>query len=342
MYLVLSEDMFHVLLKEGIVAAKGGNKAFAYQLFQKATKINPDDELGWLWLAGVSESPQEAVEYLKQVLAINPANEHAISGLKWAKEKLAEVQEKHEPEKKAGWNCPLCLTSFPAQLTVCRSCGSVLTLSDMDALMRNKGAKKSIIFEAIERLQDNGKDVIDFDRHYTLALAYLNLGQIKDGIIQLRQALRARPEDNFLKMRLDELTRIEPTGLEGESRRITVLVVDDSPTIRRLVEITLEREGYRVIAAADGQEGLDRIRDELPDLVLLDITMPRMNGYQLCKTIKAEGETANIPVIMLSGKDDVADKEMGRKVGSSGYITKPFEPDELVMYVRTYINHADD
>lgn len=338
----MSVDMFHMLLKEGIAAAKGGNRSLAYNLFQRATNISPDKELGWLWLAGVSESPQEAVEHLKRVLEINPNNEHAKSGLKWAQERLAEVKEKGDPEKILDWNCPLCLTSFPERLTLCRSCGSVLTLTDLDTIMNNNGVKRPVVLEAIERLQDDGKDKASFEKHYILALAYLNLGQIAEGIYQLRQALRTRPEDDFLKDRLAELIRIESTEHEEVSQRPTVLVVDDSPTIRRLVEITLEREGYQVITAVDGQEGLAKIMDELPDLVLLDITMPRMNGYQLCKTIKTNQETANIPVIMLSGKDEVANKEMGRKAGSSGYITKPFEPDELVNYVREYSNHNDD
>jgi twitching motility two-component system response regulator PilG len=338
----LSEDMFRMLLSEGIAAAKDGNKSLAYQLLQKATKVNPDGELGWLWLAGVSESPQEAVEYLKRVLAINPANQHAISGLKWAQGKLAEAQDTEGSERSAGWCCPLCQTQFTEQLTVCRSCGAVLTFNDLDALMRNKGAKQAIILDAIERLRNGEEDEASFDTHYHLALAYLNLGQIDGGTVRLRQALRLRPDDSFLISRLEELTRIASAKHEVEEVGSTVLVVDDSPTICRLVKITLEREGYRVITAADGQEGLAKIIAELPDLVLLDITMPRMNGYQLCKSIKTTQETANIPVIMLSGKDDVADREMGRKVGSSGYITKPFEPDELVEFVREYAigNHA--
>jgi twitching motility two-component system response regulator PilG len=340
--LVLSEDTFHVLLKEGIAAAKGGSISRAYQLLQKATNINPDNELGWLWLAGVSKSPQESLKYLKRVLAINPDNEHAISGLKWVHAKMAEVQEKQEPEKKSGWNCPLCLTSFPEQLPVCRSCGAVLTLSDMDAILHNNGANKPIIIEAIERLNREIENKSQFHTHYILALAYLNINQINDGIMQLRKALAYQPEDHFLKTRIEELSILEPTDTEPVVQGKTVLAVDDSPIIRRLVKITLEREGYRIITAADGQEGLAKVISEMPDLVMLDISMPNMNGYQLCETIKTNQLTANIPVIMLSGRDEAADREMGRKVGSSGYIIKPFEPDELVMYVRTYINHADD
>jgi twitching motility two-component system response regulator PilG len=120
--------------------------------------------------------------------------------------------------------------------------------------------------------------------------------------------------------------------------RGNILVVDDSPTVCKLVVITLEKHGYRVVTAADGLEGLARIQDELPDLVLLDITMPRMDGYQLCKVVKGSEETKHIPVVMLSGKDGFFDKVRGRMVGSTGYITKPFDPDTLLRAVEKYSN----
>ncbi len=119
--------------------------------------------------------------------------------------------------------------------------------------------------------------------------------------------------------------------------RGTILVVDDSPTIRKLVGITLKKKRYRVIAAADGMEALSKINDDLPDLILLDITMPRMDGYQLCKIIRGNNETKNIPVIMLSGKDGFFDKVRGRMAGSTEYMTKPFKPKMLLQTVKKYI-----
>lgn len=112
--------------------------------------------------------------------------------------------------------------------------------------------------------------------------------------------------------------------------------MDDSPTICKLVSITLEKHGYRVISAANGLEALARMNDRLPTLVLLDITMPGIDGYQLCKLIKGNKETENIPVIMLTGKDGFFDKVRGRMAGSTDYITKPFEPGELLQAVRKH------
>jgi twitching motility two-component system response regulator PilG len=116
----------------------------------------------------------------------------------------------------------------------------------------------------------------------------------------------------------------------------TVLVVDDSPTVRKIVAVTLERQGYRVLSASGAIEALARINEALPDLILLDIAMPHMDGYQLCKLIKGNTLTKSVPVVMLSGKDGFFDKVRGRMNGATHYITKPFEPATLVEAVQKY------
>ena len=116
----------------------------------------------------------------------------------------------------------------------------------------------------------------------------------------------------------------------------TVLIVDDSPTVRKIVAVTLERQGYRVLAASGAIEALARINEALPDLILLDIAMPHMDGYQLCKLIKGNTLTKSVPVVMLSGKDGFFDKVRGRMTGATHYITKPFEPATLIEAVQKY------
>ncbi len=119
--------------------------------------------------------------------------------------------------------------------------------------------------------------------------------------------------------------------------RLTVVAVDDSPTMRNLVTMTLERQGYRVVTAADGLSTLNVIAKENPGLILMDINMPRLNGYKLCKLIRKHEKTHFIPVIMLSGKDGVFDKLRGAMAGCSDYITKPFDADVLVTKVARYL-----
>ncbi len=116
-----------------------------------------------------------------------------------------------------------------------------------------------------------------------------------------------------------------------------VLVVDDSPTIRKIVEVTLRRERINVLGVGDGLSALAALADKQPLLVLLDITLPGMDGYQICQVIKQRPATKHIPVVMLSGRDGFFDKVRGKLVGSTQYVTKPFDPAALVKAVTRHL-----
>jgi twitching motility two-component system response regulator PilG len=120
-----------------------------------------------------------------------------------------------------------------------------------------------------------------------------------------------------------------------DGRRI-ILVVDDSPTIQKVVAVTLEAHGHEVVTASDGMEALSKLRTLKPDLVLLDITMPHMDGYQLCRIMRSNDITRNVPIVMLSGKDGLFDKMRGRMAGAASYITKPFAPSALPPLIDKY------
>ena len=104
--------------------------------------------------------------------------------------------------------------------------------------------------------------------------------------------------------------------------------------------MTLESRGYTVVVACDGVDGLAKMQEGLPDLILSDITMPRLDGYQFCKVVKSNKATKHIPVIMLSGNDGLFDKVRGRMAGSANYITKPFEPNNLVREIEKFVKVA--
>jgi len=117
---------------------------------------------------------------------------------------------------------------------------------------------------------------------------------------------------------------------------VKVMVIDDSKTIRRTAESLLKREGCEVITAIDGFEALAMIADLHPDVIFVDIMMPRLDGYQTCALIKHNQDYRNIPVIMLSSKDGLFDRARGRIVGSEQYLTKPFTKDELLGAIRRH------
>lgn len=117
---------------------------------------------------------------------------------------------------------------------------------------------------------------------------------------------------------------------------LKVMVIDDSKTIRRTAETLLKKAGCNVITAVDGFDALAKIADSKPDIIFIDIMMPRLDGYQACALIKNNSTFKETPVIMLSSKDGLFDKAKGRIVGSDEYLTKPFSKEELLGAIRQY------
>jgi twitching motility two-component system response regulator PilG len=118
---------------------------------------------------------------------------------------------------------------------------------------------------------------------------------------------------------------------------LKVMIIDDSKTIRRTAETLLKKEGCEVVTATDGFEALAKIADEKPDIIFVDIMMPRLDGYQTCALIKNNQVFRETPVIMLSSKDGLFDRARGRIVGSDQYLTKPFTKDELLGAIRQHV-----
>ena len=125
--------------------------------------------------------------------------------------------------------------------------------------------------------------------------------------------------------------------VEDKSRPTKVMVIDDSKTIRRTAETLLTKAGYEVITATDGFESLSRIVDQAPDIIFVDIMMPRLDGYQTCALIKRNAVFKKTPVVMLSSKDGLFDRARGRIVGSDQYLTKPFTREELLGAIERHL-----
>ncbi len=119
-----------------------------------------------------------------------------------------------------------------------------------------------------------------------------------------------------------------------------ILVVDDEIYIVHILDFSLGMEGYEVITALDGEQALEKARTEKPDLIVLDIMMPKLDGYETCKILKAEPETKDIPVILLSAKGRNVDQKIGFEVGADDYITKPFSPRKLVERINAILGQS--
>ncbi len=120
----------------------------------------------------------------------------------------------------------------------------------------------------------------------------------------------------------------------GADAKKKVLVVDDEIPIQRIVKFNLEKEGYDVSLADNGKKALESVKQSRPDIILLDVMMPEMDGYEVCKALKQNKSTKNIPVIMLTARGQESDEKKGLDAGADDYITKPFSPKKLMELVR--------
>jgi len=240
--------------------------------------------------------------------------------------------------------CPFCSAEEEAQAFVCGSCRTMLTLSDLEMLLAHQDADQEILRQAVERMEEE-KNRRDFsiEELKLLAIGQINLKNLRQGCAYLEEASQINPNDvvlssqvNSLKIRLAEIEDQQSVH-DSMPKNRKILVVDDSATVRKLISSKLEKSGHEVFCAIDGIDALEKIKETVPDLILLDINMPRMDGYQVCKLIRSNDETKDVPIVMISGKDGFFDKVRGRMAGTTGYITKPFGPETLMRMLETYI-----
>lgn len=345
-------------LSEAITAAKLGQLALARKLLADLVAREPKSEQAWLWVAALTEDRNVAYEALNHVLDINPNNRQAMNALALARLQESAVQSglpirqtpdgnRRQPTSSApalapvvppqpvshapvnSWTCPLCSTASGQPTRRCPACKAIVGLAALDEYAANKGVNEELLIGSVHALEKTLAVSDSLDGRVNLALLYLNMNRSAEALPHLRRAA----EMNGATPLLGRLT-------ESLAARKLIVAVDDSLTVRKIVSITLERMGYRVMTSPEGRQGLDLIAQEKPDLILLDITMPGMDGYQVCKAIKQNPVTRKIPVVMLSGKDGFFDKVKGRLAGATDYITKPFREATLAEAVKKYSDRA--
>ncbi len=265
-------------------------------------------------------------------------------------EKAAEFRPEPEPastEYPAEKNrsaCPFCEMPHEPQAFTCDTCNAVMSLSDIESLLNNPRADRETIQQAVTQMEAewNLRDFSETELTQ-LGIGYFNLGNYDAGVKYLHEAARLDPNNVILSGQLNTIAiRLVEMRQQDEVHNAmpkgkTILVVDDSATVRKLISSKLEKSGHNVVCAEDGVEALERLEEGLPDLVLLDISMPRMDGYEVCKQIRTNPAARDLPVIMISGKDGFFDKVRGRMAGSTGYVTKPFGPETLMKALETYL-----
>lgn len=301
----------------------------------------------------VAVSPvEEPVDDVPQTNGLVDADEPVLTEIQTddpsAEYEVAEVTkiiaDDEAPEATDIAPCFFCIASVDRQAFECGNCHAVLTLSDIEALLANRQADGAAI-EPIVTQMEAESNARPFSAHEmtVLGLGHFNLRNFDQGFKYLQEAARFDPNNvilagqvNALAIRLDEMRRQEEID-ESKPKGKKILVVDDSPTVRKLISSKLEKSGHHVTCAADGVEGLEKLESGLPDLVLLDIAMPRLDGYEVCKQIRTDPAAADLPVVMISGRDGFFDKVRGKMAGCTGYVTKPFGPETLMKALETYL-----
>lgn len=303
-------------MAEAIELAKAGDKSEARRRLAELCRTNPQNAKAWLWRASLADKVTDAIENLEHVLALEPDNGTARAWYERLRPSTIEVP---------AYQCFLCSYEGPMEFTQCPQCHSILSL-DLDAVFRNQEVDDRQVRVAVEHFKSLAGNADPFDIEYFLGVAQLNL---LNSHAALQHFLRAQA--------LDERGAELHDTIAALKRRPLIMAVDDCLTIRALVANILERNGYRCLAVASSIDALSYLEETSPEFVLLDVSMPFMDGYVLCKTIKARPKTEHTTVVMLSAKDGFLDKVKGRLAGAADYLTKPFESALLLRVIRKYV-----
>lgn len=354
------EESGEDLLQDAIEKAEMQQYKLAHDELVAFLKKKRDSLIGWIWFARIQGNPDLIRKSLNVAASIDPND----SLLKEEQRKFALGL----PSLRGGVarKCYFCWTPLNRSATACPNCQGSLIIN-AEALQHVGEMDAKVAGEAQDRyLRILRRHPRSLTAVYCLALIQMNLGRLKEALVYLDKASKMAPEravfTSQLKLLLEHLASqsqdmgadgtaeateaVVPPPIEVEdaaplNRPVTpqrvILVVEDSATTRKVIAITLTRNGYKVIEAGDGLEALSKISEERPDLIMLDVILPKMDGYKILAIIKGNAEFKDIPVIMLTSKDGFLNKVKGRMAGSSAYLTKPFDPEQMLQEIRKHI-----
>lgn len=307
----------HELLRDGIVAQRAGDLASARALVRAVIEAEPLSEIGWHWFASVAETRDEQAVALRRVLELNPENASARVSLDRVllHQGVAAARAGRKAEARRF------LEEVAASDSQNVVCWLWLASVARDAWEAERFLEKVLLLEPghanatawLARLRARPSEVPPPEETTSPLASPPDRGAVA---IAAPAPVPARTEPE------------PPVAAPRTKGRI--LVVDDSPTVRRLVSQTLERNGFAVSTAADGLQALAHLQETVPDVVFLDVVMPHLDGLKLCGLIRRNERLAKVPVVMLSARDGAVDRLKGAAAGASDYLGKPFLPDLLI------------
>ncbi|MCI5221281.1 MAG: response regulator [Candidatus Electrothrix sp. AR4] len=352
------------LLDEGIQLCERLEFNKAQKLLMSFVKDNRQDPLGWLWLSRTFTDLPKIKKALAEAYKISPKNNDIL-------EDAEKVRLLKKVESGKMIRCPFCYAPLEQQVILCTFCkANVLSDSSTLAQIDPYLVERRLIQRATERFERVLAAEVNPRILFYAGAAYLNLNNFEKALtyfdllmpiiqvdsryqkvsIQVREIVdyiassqKLEPDGDSTKNTWhDQKTKKGEQLITNRATSRTVMVVEDSPTTRKVIKMTLTSGGFRVVEASDGVEALSRLNDERPDMVLLDIMLPKIDGYRVLSILKKNDDTKDIPVVMLTSKNRIIDKVKGRLSAASAYLTKPFKPSELIDMVHSIINQESE
>lgn len=306
-------------------------------------KKNPGNAMAWFWYSRTTGSMKHIENALKNARKLAPGDLQVVE----ENRKLGKAKRKLEGGQVA--RCPFCWSPVKDKSSQCFYCRGYFFVNKK--ALSDEMAGNQTQFEAAARRYIRVVDTEENPKvRYYLAMTYFNMRLWEEALDQLDTIVRQVPEDLYYADQLDRfLTFMAEAGIETTRRDPVssddaacvpntldpaigkkVLVVEDSSTTRKVITITLNKQGYEVFEARDGVEAVNTLAEMRPDLILLDIILPKMDGYKVLSIIKEDPNLRKIPVIMLTSRDGLLNRVKGKMAGSTAYLTKPFKPQKLV------------
>jgi twitching motility two-component system response regulator PilG len=342
----------NALVSEARAFADEHRQDDAYKRWREAIDLTGGDCESWLGLAGSTPNQDEATRAIETAYKLNPSNEQAIAAmrkLQASKIDPAKVaapvdafarfgvdEESGGVEELAALGGDAALDGLDASLDAFASLPDA-PLEPAAPVVEVAAEPVQMVDVAPPHAAEPDTDLLselDVEAAKTIAAAEVPtpVEPVAPPAPVAAPPVVAAPEPAAPEVAAPASAAPSSNG----SSRKTVMIVDDSPTIRKILGLTLERAGYKVVAEPDGESAIERLIQVVPDLILLDIAMPKIDGYEVCKRIKQDPRTKHVPVVMLSGKGALFDKVKGHMAGATEYLTKPFETPAVLAVVTNY------
>jgi CheY-like chemotaxis protein len=363
----------HFALRNALAAdaralAESGRTDDARARWQEIISTTNNDVEAWLGVAATTSDENEATEAIETAHRLNPTHEQVIEAkARLERSRIDPATVEAPVDAFARFDAPAdvaapaddpfaqldsTLDAFaqlsdpvgtpapaptPAFATEAPAAAAPGPIVDLESALEEAAVVETVSIDSIDQPEQTVS--LDFDTVMQSPEAPASSHQSPDLSLE---PPAASPQPPAPSRQSEDVAAAIPAAVESvsapaySSSRKTVMIVDDSPTIRKILGLTLERAGYKVIAEPDGESAIERLLQVVPDLILLDIAMPKIDGYEVCKRLKQDPRTKAVPVVMLSGKGALFDKVKGHMAGASEYLTKPFETPAVLAVVATY------